>query len=69
MPQRNLPPHWSLGSTELGRIIAASNGFVQGTTLQIPTTGYHTMEEASSLAASKAFNRLLLQIAGITETP
>jgi len=33
---------------------------MQGTTLQIPTTGYHTMEEASSLAASEAFNRLLL---------
>ena len=54
----------SLGSTELGRIIAASNGFVQGTTLQIPTTGYHTMEECSSLSSSNAFNRLLLMISG-----
>jgi hypothetical protein len=52
----------SLGSTEMGRIIAASNGFVQGTTLQIPTTGYHTMEESSSLESSDAFSRLLMKI-------
>lgn len=55
----------SLGSTEMGRIIAASNGFVQGTTLQIPTTGYHTMEESASLSSSHAFNRLLMSIAGL----
>ncbi|MET0029367.1 MAG: hypothetical protein ABW101_17180 [Candidatus Thiodiazotropha sp.] len=53
----------SVGSTELGRIIAASNGFVQGTTLQIPTTGYHTMAETSSFEASDAFSELLLAIA------
>ena len=52
----------SLGSTELGRIVAASNGFVQGTTLQIPTAGYHTMSESSTLEASNAFSQLLLQI-------
>ncbi len=55
----------SLGSTEMGRIIAASNGFVQGTTLQIPTTGYHTMEESASLNSSNAFNRLLMSIAAL----
>ncbi len=53
----------SVGSTELGRIVAASNGFVQGTTLQIPTTGYHTMSETSSFEASDAFSELLLAIA------
>jgi hypothetical protein len=53
----------SIGSTELGRIVAASNGFVQGTTLQIPTTGYHTMSETSSFEASDAFSELLLAIA------
>lgn len=53
----------SLGSTEMGRIITASNGFVQGTTLQLPTTGYHTMEESSSLASNDAFSQLLLMIA------
>lgn len=49
----------SLGSTELGRIIAASNGFVDGTTIQIPTTGYHTMEETASEESIEAFLKLL----------
>ncbi len=49
----------SLGSTELGRIIAASNGLVDGTTLQIPTTGYHTMEESASWESVDGFIRLL----------
>jgi putative aminopeptidase FrvX len=55
----------SLGSTEMGRIIAASNGFVRGTTLQIPTTDYHTMQEACSLSSSDAFHALLTRVAGI----
>lgn len=55
----------SLGSTELGRIIAASKGFIQGTTLQLPTAGYHTMSESSSLISNRAFSHLLLQISGI----
>ena len=50
----------SLGSTELGRITSASNGLVHGTTLQIPTTGYHTMEESASVEACKIFIELLL---------
>jgi putative aminopeptidase FrvX len=49
----------SLGSTEMGRIIAASNGLVDGTTIQIPTTGYHTMEESASRESVDAFIRLL----------
>ncbi|MDH5472979.1 MAG: peptidase M42 [Gammaproteobacteria bacterium] len=52
-------PH-SLGSTEMGRIIAASNGLVDGTTLQIPTSGYHTMEESASWESVDAFIRLLI---------
>lgn len=56
-------PAQSLGSTELGRIIQASNGQVQGTTLQIPTTGYHTMEESASLVSVEAFLRLLENLA------
>jgi hypothetical protein len=55
----------SLGSTELGRIVAASDGFVQGTTLQLPTTGYHTMEESCSQEACQAFHRILTCLAGI----
>jgi hypothetical protein len=55
----------SLGSTELGRVIAASSGAVQGTTLQIPTTGYHTAKETASLRSNIAFSRLLRILAGI----
>lgn len=55
----------SLGSTEMGRITAASNGLVLGTTLQIPTTGYHTMEETASIKSCLAFIRLLSRVAGL----
>ncbi|MDH5570399.1 MAG: peptidase M42 [Gammaproteobacteria bacterium] len=55
----------SLGSTEMGRITLASNGLVHGTTLQIPTTGYHTMEESASLQACEAFLDLLIHLAAI----
>ncbi|MFT5426699.1 MAG: putative aminopeptidase FrvX [Gammaproteobacteria bacterium] len=49
----------SIGSTEMGRIIAASNGLVDGTTIQIPTSGYHTMEESASRESVDAFIKLL----------
>lgn len=49
----------SLGSTELGRIIAASNGLVDGTTIQIPTTDYHTMDESASIESVDAFISML----------
>jgi putative aminopeptidase FrvX len=55
----------ALGSTEMGRIIAASGGLVDGTTLQIPTTGYHTMHETAAVASCEAFIRLLRAVAGI----
>jgi putative aminopeptidase FrvX len=54
----------SLGSTEMGRIIAASNGLVDGTTIQIPTTGYHTMEESASWNSVEAFISLLTLLPG-----
>ncbi|QKF60018.1 peptidase M42 [Aliarcobacter lanthieri] len=44
----------SLGSTELGRIVMESKGRIQGTTLQIPTTGYHTVDETASIESVKA---------------
>jgi putative aminopeptidase FrvX len=53
----------SLGSTELGRIIAASNGLVDGTTLQLPTTGYHTTHEAAPIAACNVYIDLLHMLA------
>ena len=59
--QENLirPKPLSLGRTELGRLIAASGDRFSGTTLQIPTTGYHTAEETASLASVRAAIRLL----------
>lgn len=54
-------PH-SLGSTEMGRIIAASNGLVDGTTVQIPTNGYHTMAESASQESVAAFISLLTML-------
>ncbi|PLY08500.1 MAG: peptidase M42 [Arcobacter sp.] len=47
MKQNNVKS--SLGITELGRIINASKGAIQGTTLQIPTIGYHTVEETTTI--------------------
>jgi hypothetical protein len=55
----------SLGRTELGRITDKSNGLVHGTTLQIPTTGYHTMNETASIDSTKAFIRVLRRLANI----
>lgn len=52
----------SLGSTELGRITDASNGLVQGTTLQIPTTGYHTVDESAAIEACRAFLEVLMSL-------
>ena len=57
----------SLGSTELGRIIAASNGLVDGTTLQIPTSGYHTLWETAPKQSVAAFLRLLVHISGLSK--
>jgi putative aminopeptidase FrvX len=42
-------PLYSLGSTEMGRLANASEGAIQGTTFQLPTTGYHTTAETVSL--------------------
>ena len=53
----------SLGSTEMGRIIAASNGLVDGSTLQIPTIGYHTMTESAAIESVAAFIKLLTVLA------
>jgi hypothetical protein len=55
----------SLGSTEMGRIIAASGSLVDGTTLQIPTSGYHTMSESAPVDSVRAFLRVLLRLSGL----
>lgn len=49
----------SLGSTEMGRTILASNELVVGTTIQVPSTGYHTMQESVSIESVVAFIDIL----------
>ena len=49
----------SLGRTELGRLIAATNQRVSGTTLQLPTSSYHTHRETASMKCVDAMLRLL----------
>ena len=53
----------SLGSTELGRIISASGGLVDGTTLQIPSSGYHTLSESAPIASVSGFLQILSALA------
>lgn len=48
-----------IGRTELGRVVEATAGAVTGTTLQIPTTDYHTNHEATTLSAIAASARTL----------
>jgi putative aminopeptidase FrvX len=50
---------YSLGRTEMGRLIAATDGAITGTTLQIPTTDYHTPNETASLSSVANMIRLL----------
>ncbi|WP_404318468.1 peptidase M42 [Malaciobacter canalis] len=49
----------SLGVTELGRIIKESKNSIQGTTLQVPTIGYHTVEETTSKKSIEAMITIL----------
>jgi hypothetical protein len=58
----------SIGSTEMGRIISASHGLVDGTTLQIPTSGYHTMSESAPISSVKAFIDVLMDLADLHST-
>ena len=51
---------YPLGRTELGRVAAATDGAINGTTLQIPTTEYHTAGETASLSAIAAVLQLLM---------
>lgn len=56
--QSNLQP-LSFGRTELGRLITESKGQLSGTTLQIPTTGYHTSEETTTVKSIEAMITVL----------
>lgn len=57
-------PH-SLGSTEMGRIIKASKGLVIGTTLQVPTTEYHTMNETAAISSCQDLITVTAELAGL----
>ena len=52
----------SLGTTELGRIIKASKGEIQGTTLQFPTIGYHTVDEMTSKKSVESIITILSKL-------
>lgn len=60
MKQKNIKT--SLGVTELGRIIKASKGNIQGTTLQVPTIGYHTVKETTTKSSIEATLEILNMI-------
>jgi putative aminopeptidase FrvX len=51
---------YPLGRTELGRVVTATEGAINGTTLQIPTTEYHTATETASLSAIAGLMQLLM---------
>lgn len=52
----------SLGTTELGRLIYATKGEIQGTTLQIPTIGYHTVHETTTKKSVESIITILKNI-------
>ena len=52
----------SLGTTELGRLIKATKGSIQGTTLQLPTIGYHTAYETTSMRAVESVVSVLTKL-------
>lgn len=52
----------SIGRTELGRLIKGSDGQCSGTTLQIPTYGYHTCNETCTEKSVLALLSLLQTI-------
>ena len=52
----------SLGTTELGRIIHATKGEIQGATLQLPTIGYHTVNETTSIKSIESMITILSRV-------
>ncbi len=56
---RTRTKQYSLGRTELGRLATVSDGAISGTTLQIPTTEYHTANETASLSSVASVIKLL----------
>jgi putative aminopeptidase FrvX len=57
----------SIGRTELGRLIEATGGEITGTTLQLPTSSYHTQMETANLAGIDAILRVLEHVTGTSQ--
>ncbi|MEZ6088834.1 MAG: peptidase M42 [Pirellulaceae bacterium] len=55
----------SIGRTELGRLISATSGNVRGTTLQLPTSSYHTQTETARISSLSAMMRLLCRLTDV----
>lgn len=55
----------SIGRTELGRLIAATGGDIRGTTLQLPTSSYHTHLETAYISSVEAMLTLLGDLAQV----
>jgi len=51
-----------LGRTELGHVISETRGRVTGSTLQIPTTEYHTNHESTTLTAIQSASKVLSEL-------
>lgn len=66
--KRPIETQLSIGRTELGRLIEGSQGRYSGTTLQIPTYGYHTTNETCTEKSVSAMLNLLEEIL-IKEVP
>jgi putative aminopeptidase FrvX len=57
----------SIGRTELGRVIKATDGAIRGTTLQLPTSAYHTASETAEISSVIAMLRILRRLCNLPE--
>lgn len=48
-----------MGRTELGKVSKETKGLINGTTLQIPTTNYHTTYETATLASLRNYFKII----------
>ena len=55
----------SYGRTELGRLVMACPGEITGTTLQLPTTSYHTANETASIESFSGMMKLLQDLCDV----
>jgi putative aminopeptidase FrvX len=57
----------SIGRTELGRVISSTERSISGTTLQLPTSSYHTATETAETSSIAAMLRLLCHLCDLPE--